>query len=71
MLPELVQNLVTDLADAVEGRIRSAFDVARISKEVLAKGTSRTLRDSCGETGIVCRAHFRVARPGIQIARAD
>ncbi|KAI0940406.1 hypothetical protein AcW1_003608 [Taiwanofungus camphoratus] len=37
VLPELVQNLVTDLADAVEGRIRSAFDVARISKEVLAK----------------------------------
>ncbi|OBZ67107.1 Conserved oligomeric Golgi complex subunit 5 [Grifola frondosa] len=37
VLPELVQNLVTDLSDAVEGRIRSAFDLTRISKEVLAK----------------------------------
>ncbi|KAL6308073.1 Golgi transport complex subunit 5-domain-containing protein [Sparassis latifolia] len=37
VLPELVQNLVTDLSDAVESRIRSAFDITRISKEVVAK----------------------------------
>ncbi|KAH9941012.1 Golgi transport complex subunit 5-domain-containing protein [Amylocystis lapponica] len=37
VLPELVQSLVTELADAVEGRMRDAFDLTRISKEVLAK----------------------------------
>ena len=38
VLPELVQNLVSDLSDAVEGRIRSAFDLSRISKDIMAKG---------------------------------
>lgn len=37
VLPALVQDLVTDLAEAVDGRIRYAFDLSRISKEVLAK----------------------------------
>jgi hypothetical protein len=37
VLPSLVHNLVSDLAEAVEGRIKSAFDLAAISKEVLAK----------------------------------
>jgi hypothetical protein len=32
-----VSNLVGDLAAAVESRIKSAFDLAAISKEVLAK----------------------------------
>lgn len=39
VLPALVQDLVTDLAEAVDGRIRYAFDLSRISKEVLTKGT--------------------------------
>ena len=39
MLPQLVQNLVSDLTDAVESRIRSAFDVSRISKELISKGS--------------------------------
>ena len=38
VLPELVQNLVSDLSDAVEDRIRSAFDLSRISKDIMAKG---------------------------------
>lgn len=38
VLPQLVQNLVSDLSDAVEGRIRYAFDLTRIAKEVLPKG---------------------------------
>jgi len=38
VLPDLVQNLVADLSNAVETRIKSAFDLSRISKEVLAKG---------------------------------
>jgi conserved oligomeric Golgi complex subunit 5 len=33
-----VQNLVSDLSAAVEARIKSAFDVAQISKEFNAKG---------------------------------
>ena len=38
MLPTLVQSLVADLTDAVEQRIRVAFDVNRISKDLAAKG---------------------------------
>lgn len=37
MLPELVQNLMSDLSTAVENRIKAAFDISRISKELLAK----------------------------------
>ncbi|KZT65969.1 hypothetical protein DAEQUDRAFT_813938 [Daedalea quercina L-15889] len=37
VLPLLVQQLVSDLSDTVEGRIKFAFDMSRISKEVLAK----------------------------------
>ncbi|TFY76638.1 hypothetical protein EWM64_g7374 [Hericium alpestre] len=40
VLPDLVQNLVSDLSDAVESRIRVAFDVSRISKELLSKDTT-------------------------------
>jgi len=40
VLPSLVQDLVTDLAEAVEGRIRFAFDISRISKDVLAKDST-------------------------------
>lgn len=38
VLPDLVHNLVMDLSDAVDGRIRYAFDLTRIAKEVTAKG---------------------------------
>ncbi|KAI0695938.1 Golgi transport complex subunit 5-domain-containing protein [Cerioporus squamosus] len=37
VLPDLVQNLITELSDAVESRIRSAFDLTRISKDIMAK----------------------------------
>ncbi|KAI0697261.1 Golgi transport complex subunit 5-domain-containing protein [Cytidiella melzeri] len=37
VLPDLVQNLVSDLSDAVEARIRYAFDLTRLAKEVTAK----------------------------------
>ncbi|RDX50077.1 hypothetical protein OH76DRAFT_1437882 [Lentinus brumalis] len=37
VLPDLVQNLITELSDAVESRIRSAFDLSRISKDIMAK----------------------------------
>ncbi|EPS96257.1 hypothetical protein FOMPIDRAFT_1062295 [Fomitopsis schrenkii] len=37
VLPLLVQQLVSDLSETVEGRIKYAFDMSRISKEVLAK----------------------------------
>jgi hypothetical protein len=41
VLPTLVHSLVTELSAAVESRIRSAFDMALISKDALAKGAYR------------------------------
>jgi hypothetical protein len=38
LLPQLVQNLLADLNDAVESRIGKAFDMASIGKEVAARG---------------------------------
>ncbi|KIY53032.1 hypothetical protein FISHEDRAFT_63466 [Fistulina hepatica ATCC 64428] len=40
VLPELVQGLVTDLAQAVEERIRSTFDLGQISKDTLVKDSN-------------------------------
>ncbi|THV06795.1 hypothetical protein K435DRAFT_711109 [Dendrothele bispora CBS 962.96] len=37
ILPDLVQGLVSDLAQAVEDRIRGTFDLNKISKEALGK----------------------------------
>lgn len=39
-LPTLIQGLSKDLCDAVEERIRIAFDLSRISKEFVSKGMS-------------------------------
>ena len=39
MLPELVQSLVVGLSDSIDERIRYAFDTARISREMVGKGT--------------------------------
>jgi replication fork clamp-binding protein CrfC len=38
VLPELVQNLILELSQAVDDRIRTAFDLSKISKEILSKG---------------------------------
>ncbi|CAL1706796.1 unnamed protein product [Somion occarium] len=46
VLPDLVNNLVSDLSDAVEGRIRFAFDLSRIAKEILAKDPAATTQSS-------------------------
>lgn len=40
VLPELVQSLIRDLSQAVEERIRSAFDLSKISRDASAKGAS-------------------------------
>ncbi|KAH9895023.1 Golgi transport complex subunit 5-domain-containing protein [Cubamyces lactineus] len=40
VLPDLVQNLVSDLSEAVESRIRSAFDLTRISKDIMTKDSA-------------------------------
>ncbi|KAI9456296.1 Golgi transport complex subunit 5-domain-containing protein [Russula earlei] len=42
LLPNLVQNLVSDLSTAVEARIKSAFDMSQISKELSAKDPAPT-----------------------------
>ncbi|KAG6891762.1 hypothetical protein C0992_006183 [Termitomyces sp. T32_za158] len=39
VLPQLVQNLILDLSQAVEDCIRTAFDLTKISKEALSKGS--------------------------------
>jgi hypothetical protein len=39
VLPELVQSLVAGLSDSIDERIRYAFDTARISREMVGKGT--------------------------------
>ena len=41
-LPELVQDLLTDLTDVVRERTRNAFDVAPIVKEVSSRSASKT-----------------------------
>ena len=53
MLPDLVQNLVADLSTAVETRIKSAFDVSRISKELLAKDSAPP------STGVAYKSRIR------------
>uniref|UniRef100_A0A0W0EYP2 Conserved oligomeric Golgi complex subunit 5 n=2 Tax=Moniliophthora roreri TaxID=221103 RepID=A0A0W0EYP2_MONRR len=37
VLPQLVQSLISDLSQAVEDRIRTAFDMNKISRDVLGK----------------------------------
>ncbi|KAG8706602.1 hypothetical protein FRC08_000952 [Ceratobasidium sp. 394] len=37
MMPNVVQSLLLDLTEAVDARIRSAFDVSRIAKEIAGK----------------------------------
>ncbi|KAL1718801.1 Golgi transport complex subunit 5-domain-containing protein [Schizophyllum commune] len=42
VLPELVQSLISDLSLAVEERIRTTFDMTKISKDALGKDASAT-----------------------------
>ena len=37
-LPELMQNLVSDLIQRMEDHVRAAFDISKLSKDALAKG---------------------------------
>ncbi len=46
---------MNDLSDAVEGRIRSAFDLTRISKEIVAKGTSPDTLQAINRTHVSYR----------------
>ncbi|EIM81196.1 uncharacterized protein STEHIDRAFT_86486 [Stereum hirsutum FP-91666 SS1] len=48
VLPEIVQNLVDDLSVAVESRIRSAFDMSKISKELLTKDSAPSQQQHVG-----------------------
>jgi hypothetical protein len=38
IMPSVVQSLLLDLTEAVDARIKSAFDVSRIAKEISGKG---------------------------------
>ncbi|KAG7446461.1 uncharacterized protein BT62DRAFT_949336 [Guyanagaster necrorhizus] len=42
VLPELVQNLILELSQAVDDRIRTAFDLSKISKEILSKDSAQS-----------------------------
>ncbi|KAJ7502790.1 Golgi transport complex subunit 5-domain-containing protein [Mycena galericulata] len=46
VLPELVQNLILDLSQAVEDRIRSAFDLSKISRDASSKDPAPNLPPS-------------------------
>lgn len=37
-LPELMHNLISDLIQGMEDRVRAAFDISKLSKDALAKG---------------------------------
>lgn len=47
VLPTLVQSLLFDLSQAVEERIRSTFDLNKISKDVSAKGSPLLVNFVC------------------------
>ncbi|KAL5528268.1 hypothetical protein ACEPAF_7404 [Sanghuangporus sanghuang] len=53
VLPGLVQTLLADLTDAVEQRIKLAFDIAQISKELNAKEQTSTT------SGLLYRSRIR------------
>ncbi|KAL5485046.1 hypothetical protein ACEPAI_7688 [Sanghuangporus weigelae] len=53
VLPGLVQTLLADLTDAVEQRIKLAFDIAQISKELNAKEQTPTT------SGLLYRSRIR------------
>ncbi|KAL5507113.1 hypothetical protein ACEPAH_6569 [Sanghuangporus vaninii] len=53
VLPDLVQTLLADLTDAVEQRIKLAFDLAQISKELNAKEQTPTT------SGLLYRSRVR------------
>lgn len=53
VLPDLVQNLVSDLSTAVEARIKAAFDVSQISKELNAKDPTSS------SAGLVYKSRIR------------
>ncbi|KAJ7755714.1 Golgi transport complex subunit 5-domain-containing protein [Mycena maculata] len=46
VLPELVQSLILDLSQAVEDRIRSAFDLSKISRDASSKDPAPNLPPS-------------------------
>ena len=65
VLPELVQSLVVGLSESIDERIRYAFDTARISREMVGKGTPiagspRLLSDVAHRT-------FINRRPSLQV----
>ncbi|KAH9961505.1 Golgi transport complex subunit 5-domain-containing protein [Russula dissimulans] len=53
LLPDLVQNLVSDFSAAVEARIKSAFDMSQISKELNAKDPASA------STGLAYKSRIR------------
>ncbi|KIK94986.1 hypothetical protein PAXRUDRAFT_827467 [Paxillus rubicundulus Ve08.2h10] len=55
VLPTLVQRLVRDLSEAVEERIQSAFDLSRISKEIVAKEQHQQLSQ-----GLLYKSRVRI-----------
>jgi hypothetical protein len=57
VLPELVQSLVVGLSDSINERIRYAFDTARISREMVGKGT-RLMGGPHLVSDVICRTFF-------------
>lgn len=57
VLPELVQSLIVGLSDSIDERIRYAFDTARISREMVGKGT-RLADNPHLVSNVICRTFF-------------
>ncbi|CAE7222027.1 unnamed protein product [Rhizoctonia solani] len=55
IMPTVVQSLLLDLTEAVDGRIKSAFDVSRIAKEVSGSDPAPQ------STGLMYRSRLRTA----------
>lgn len=69
VLPELVQSLVVGLSDSIDERIRYAFDTARISREMIGKGTLLA-RNPRTVTNATYRTLFR-GEPTLQVKDQD
>ena len=66
-----MEGLVRDLSDAVEERIRNAFDLSRISKEIVAKGgLARVETPFLAKHGHEFRTSASLAGIAVQVACA-
>lgn len=81
VLPSLVLTLLTDLTEAVETRVRTAFDISALSKDVTAKGVVFNVlvchplthffadTNASSSTGLIYRSRVRTEPTNITAAQ--